>query len=70
MDPIRSQVSPDRFFAGLTEYVFETRLGFADPPLVDYVSGLLGRFILAVEDEIAGRLEGERLALKRFDRFG
>lgn len=45
LDPIRSQVSPDRFFAGLTEYVFETRLGFADPPLVDYVAGLLGRFI-------------------------
>lgn len=45
MDPIRSQVSPDRFFAGLTEYVFETRLGFADPALVDYVAGLLGRFI-------------------------
>lgn len=45
MDPIRSQVSPDRFFAGLAEFVFETRLGLADPPLVDYVSGLLGRFI-------------------------
>jgi hypothetical protein len=29
----------------LAEYVFETRLGMADPPLVDYVSGLLGRFI-------------------------
>jgi hypothetical protein len=45
MDPIRSQVPPERFFAGLAEYVFETRLGMADPPLVDYVSGLLGRFI-------------------------
>jgi len=45
MDPIRSQVPPQRFFAGLAEYVFETRLGMADPPLVDYVSGLLGRFI-------------------------
>jgi hypothetical protein len=45
MDPIRSQVPPERFFAGLTEYVFETRLGVVDPPLVDYVSELLSRFI-------------------------
>ena len=62
MDPIRSQVSPDRFFAGLTEYVFETRLGFADPPLVDYVSGLLGRFIhfdaiYRLRDPVGRRLE-------------
>ena len=45
MDPIRSQVPPERFFAGLTEYVFETRLGVVDPPLIDYVAELLGRFI-------------------------
>jgi hypothetical protein len=45
MDPIRSQVPPVRFFAGLTEYVFETRLGVVDPQLVDYVAELLGRFI-------------------------
>lgn len=45
MDPIRSQVSPERFFAGMAEYVFETRLGIADPPLIDYVAELLGRFI-------------------------
>ncbi|MBN8624937.1 MAG: hypothetical protein J0M17_05545 [Planctomycetes bacterium] len=62
MDPIRSQVSPDRFFAGLTEYVFETRLGLADPPLVDYVSGLLGRFIhfdsiYRLRDPVGRRLE-------------
>ena len=62
MDPIRSQISPDRFFSGLTEYVFETRLGFADPPLVDYVSGLLGRFIhfdaiYRLRDPVGNRLE-------------
>jgi hypothetical protein len=34
-----------RFFAGLTEYAFQTRLGVADPPLVDYVSDLLVRFV-------------------------
>jgi hypothetical protein len=34
-----------RFFAGLTEYAFHTRLGVADPPLVDYLSELLVRFV-------------------------
>ena len=33
-----------RFFSGLCEYVFEGRLGLADPPLVDYLSGLMLRF--------------------------
>jgi hypothetical protein len=33
-----------RYFAGLCEYIFEARLGVADPPLVDYVSDLLVRF--------------------------
>ncbi len=34
-----------RYFAGLAEYVFQAELGVADPPLVDYVSGLLMRFV-------------------------
>lgn len=34
-----------RYFAGLTEQTFEGDLGIVDPPLVDYVSGLLTRFI-------------------------
>src|SRR4029450_5427260 len=33
-----------RFFAGLCECIFESRLGVADPPLVDYLSDLLLRF--------------------------
>lgn len=33
-----------RYFTGLCEYIFEARLGVADPPLVDYVSDLLLRF--------------------------
>jgi len=33
------------FFAGVAEYAFETRLGIADPPLVDYLADLLTRFI-------------------------
>lgn len=35
----------DRFFRGLTEYAFHTRLGVVDPPLVDYVALLLVRFL-------------------------
>jgi|SRR5262245_9858318 len=34
-----------RLFAGLTEHAFLTRLGITDPPLVDYVSELLTRFL-------------------------
>ena len=34
-----------RFFSGLTEYTFQSRLGVADPPLLDYLSELLTRCI-------------------------
>ena len=34
-----------RFFAGVTEHAFAIRMGVADPPLVDYVSELLVRFV-------------------------
>ena len=34
-----------RYFAGLAESTFQTHLGIVDPPLVDYVSGLLIRFV-------------------------
>lgn len=33
------------FFAGVAEYAFETRVGIADPALVDYITDLLTRFI-------------------------
>ncbi|MCU0878528.1 MAG: hypothetical protein MUF06_12145 [Pirellulaceae bacterium] len=33
-----------RYFAGVCEYIFESRLGVADPPLVDYLSDLMLRF--------------------------
>ena len=35
----------ERFFRGITEYAFHTRLGVVDPPLVDYVALLLVRFL-------------------------
>ena len=34
-----------RFFTGLSEQTFQTRLGVVDPPLVDYISQLLTRFV-------------------------
>lgn len=34
-----------RFFSGLTEYTFTSRLGVADPPLVDYLSAMLAEFV-------------------------
>ena len=34
-----------RYFTGLTEFAFQAQLGIVDPPLVDYVSGLLVRFV-------------------------
>ena len=34
-----------RLFAGLTEQTFITTLGVSDPPLIDYLSEMLSRFI-------------------------
>jgi hypothetical protein len=50
-----------RFFAGLTEYAFAVRMGVADPPLVDYVSEMLVRFVKS--DALYGQRtpRGERL---------
>lgn len=50
-----------RFFSGLTEYAFHTRLGVADPPLVDYLSELLVRFVRYDELYPVRSTRGERL---------
>ncbi len=50
-----------RLFAGVTEQAFITTLGVADPPLVDYVSGLLAKFLHA--DELARDPAGRLAAL-------
>jgi len=34
-----------RLFAGITEHAFVTTLGVADPPLIDYLSLMLSRFV-------------------------
>jgi hypothetical protein len=51
-----------RLFAGYTEQTFQTEFGIADPPLVDYLSEMLVRFvrieaIFKVRDVIGRRLE-------------
>ena len=50
-----------QLFAGLTEYTFQVDLGIADPPLIDYLSDLLVRFVRV--DTIFGlrNSQGERL---------
>lgn len=45
MNPHRPTTTLRRFFAGLSEYTFQSRLGVVDPPLIDYVSDLLIRFV-------------------------
>jgi hypothetical protein len=34
-----------RFFSGLSEYIFHSQLGVADPPLIAYIGDLLVRFV-------------------------
>ena len=41
--PGRSTI--ERFFSGLSEYIFQSRLGVADVQLVDYLSDMLMRFV-------------------------
>ena len=56
----RSQVLR-RFFSGLTEYAFYTRVGLTDPPVVDYLAELLVRFVRADELYPVRTPRGERL---------
>ncbi len=57
----RSEVL-QRFFSGLTEYTFASRLGVADPPLIDYLAAMLVKFVRT--DAIYGLRSptGERLS--------
>jgi hypothetical protein len=43
----RDPADLDRFFRGLAEHAFHGQLGVVDPPLVEYVSSLLVRFMRA-----------------------
>ena len=51
-----------RLFAGVTEQTFHCRLGVADPPLIDYLSTLLSRFIHV--DAIHAVKDGENRRLE------
>jgi hypothetical protein len=57
----RSEFPLRHYFAGITEYTFETRLGVADPPLIDYLSDLLTRFIRSDALYCVRDLAGHRL---------
>ncbi len=49
------------YFAGIAEYTFHTRVGIADPALIDYISDLLTRFIRADSLYNVRDLGGRRL---------
>ncbi len=44
-DDLPNRSSIERFFGGLSEYIFEAKLGVANVQLVDYVSDMLLRFV-------------------------
>ena len=41
--PNRSTI--ERFFSGLSEYIFQSKLGVADVQLIDYISDMMLRFV-------------------------
>lgn len=62
MHPTHRIPLAQRYFAGLAEAAFQGRLGVVDPPLVEYVAGLLIRFvhidaIYRIRDLIGRRLD-------------
>ena len=57
----RDESAVRRFFAGVTEQAFMTELGVADPPLIDYVTELLTRFVSSDDIYAVRGVRGERL---------
>lgn len=47
MHPIPADHPLRRLFAGWTEHAFHVELGVADPTLIDYITGMLSRFVVA-----------------------
>jgi hypothetical protein len=43
--PSPERFSVEKYFAGLAENTFQAQLGVVDPPLIDYVTDLLVRFV-------------------------
>lgn len=50
-----SDLAVHRYFAGLAESTFQSHLGVVDPPLIDYLSDLLIRF---VHNDVVHRIRG------------
>jgi len=44
-DGIENRSTLDRFFAGLSEFIFQSRLGVADVQMIAYLSNLMLRFV-------------------------
>lgn len=61
MDTQRTQLPLFRFFSGMVEYVFQTRLGVADPPLLTYLAEMLTRFVHVDSIYRIRNLAGRRL---------
>ncbi len=61
MYPSRPKTTLARYFAGLAENTFQTRLGIADPPLIDYIADLLVRFVRIDAVHKVRDLAGRRL---------
>ncbi len=59
--PTEPKALVSRFFSGVTEYAFESELGVADPPLIDYISELLVRFLRSDDLFALRSVRGERL---------
>lgn len=61
MYPSHRETPIHRFFAGVAEQTFESRLGVVDPPLVDYIAELLVRFVHSDAIYNVRNLAGRRL---------
>lgn len=51
----------DLYFAGLAEHTFQSQLGVVDPPLIDYLSGLLSRFVRPEKSQRLRSVTGQPL---------
>jgi hypothetical protein len=56
-----------RFFTGIAEQTFQVQLGVVDPPVTDYISDLLLRFVRTEEIQRVRRSDG--LPLRDLDRM-
>lgn len=61
MYPAQNATLLQRYFTGLTEQTFQCSLGVVDPPLTDYLSGLLVRFVHSEKVYRIRNVEGRRL---------